>query len=77
MNFTLGATETIYKIMMLPIVLNCSNICIGVSDSLKSKLENPRDPALRVDNWRIGTFSFACIDYINTNCVLLKYLSPK
>ena len=48
MNISPSTAETIYKVMILPILLYCSNINIGMSDSHKAKLEKLQDRVMRI-----------------------------
>ena len=44
------SAETIYKVMILPIMLYCINIFVGMPASEKQKIENIQERALSIIN---------------------------
>ena len=70
-NISPTTAETIYKIMILPIFLYCSNINIGISDSQKSNLEKLQNRATKIINGHNGEISFPSIDLLrNKRCAI-------
>ena len=83
MNISPATAETIYKVMILPIFLYCSNISIGISDSHKSKLEKLQNRATRIINGHNGKISLPSINHVrNKRCAIevfkcLNGLAPR
>ena len=71
MNISPTTAETIYKIMILPIFLYCSNINIGILDSLKSKLEKLQNRVMKIINGHKGKISLPSRNLVrNKRCAL-------
>ena len=83
MNISPTTAETIYKIMILPLFLYCSNINIGISDSHKSKLEKLQNRATKIINGHNGKISLPSINHVrNKRCAIevfkcLNGLAPR
>ena len=82
-NISPTTAETIYKVMILPMFLYCSNISIGISDSHKSKLEKLQNRATRIINGHNGKISLPSINHVrNKRCAIevfkcLNGLAPR
>ena len=66
-DITPAVAETIYKVMILPILLCCSNINISTSDSQNSKIEQSQHRALKIINGRHIRITFPAIKAIKCN----------
>ena len=63
-DITPVVAETIYKVMILPILLYCSNMKISIPDSQKLKIEKVQHRALKIINGRHGRITFPAIKAI-------------
>ena len=83
MNISPTTAETIYKVMILPIFLYCSNINIGISDSHTSKLEKFQNRVTKIMNGHNGKTSLPSIYHVrNKRCAIevlkcLNGLAPR
>ena len=59
-----AVAETVYKVMILPIFLYCSNIDISISGFPSSKIEKLQHRALKIINGRQGRITFPAIEAI-------------
>ena len=49
-NISPYTAETIYKVMILPVMLYCSNVFVGMTQSKKQRFETFQDRAMRIIN---------------------------
>ena len=63
-DITPAVAETIYKVMILPIFLYCSNNSISIPDSQSSKIEKLQHRALKIINGRHCRSTFPAVKAI-------------
>ena len=63
--------KTIYKVMILPIMLYCANAFINIADSRKQQFENIQMRALRIVNGQSNSVQLPTVQQIrNKNCAV-------
>ena len=68
-NINTSTTETIYKLMNLPVMLYCSTSFIDVSESRKQRFENIQNRDLKVVNGQRNSVKLPRVNYVrNRNC---------
>ena len=73
-DITPVVAETIYKVMILPILLYCSNINISIPDSQNLKIEKLQHRALKIINGRHGRITFPAIKAIKDKRCAIEVL---
>ena len=70
-NINPHTAETIYKVMILPVMLYCSNAFINIADSRKQRFENVQRRALKIVNGQNNSVSLQTVQQIhNRNCAV-------
>ena len=70
--------ETIYKVMILPMMLYCGNIFINISESRKQQFENIQIRALKIinrQNKSVGLLTVQQISHRNCTIEVFKCLN--
>ena len=63
--------KTIYKVMILPVMLYCGNAFINIADSRKQQFENIQMRALRIVNGQSNSVQLPTVQQIrNKNCAV-------
>ena len=74
-NIIPHTAETIYKVMILPIMLYCSNAFINIADSRKQRFENVQMRALKIVNGQSNSAGLPTVQQIrNRNCAVDVFL---
>ena len=70
-NINPHTAETIYKVMILPVMLYCSNAFINIVDSRKQRFENVQMRALKIVNGQSNSAGLPTVQQIrNRNCAV-------
>ena len=70
-NLTPYAAETIYRVMILPLLIYCSNIFIDMSPSKKQQFENIQMRSLKIINGRRNSVKLPSVNHIrNRMCAI-------
>ena len=70
-NINPHTAETIYKVMILPVMPYCANAFINIADSRKQQFENVQMTALKIVNGQINSVGLPTVQQIrNRNCVV-------
>ena len=70
---TLHAAQTIYKVMILPLLVYCNNIFIDMSPHKKHQFEKIQFQCLKIIYGKRNSVKLSSINYITKKCVQLKF----
>ena len=75
-NISPYTAETIYKVMILPFMLYCSNVFVGITQSKKQKFEILQNRAIRIINGnRKSQVKFPRINHIRNRLYAVEVLN--
>ena len=71
-DLTPHAVETVYKVMIMPLLLYCNNIFIDMSPNKKQQFEKIQMRCLKIINGKRNSVKLPSINHIRKKCVQLK-----
>ena len=72
-DLTPHAAETVYKVIILPLLLYCNNVFIDMSSNRKHQFEEIQMRCVKIINGKRDSVKLTSINFIRIKCVQLKF----